>query len=228
MRHSGRTSTKSHHFSGSRSTNTGAAPPIVFVNGTSTIASANTTTTTLSVPASILQNDLLVAWLYFFGTDATITPPSGWTQVGTDDWTATASTFVYTRQAGGSEPASYTWTWGTSFAPNGGLMVAYRNASAADGACSINHGSGNAETVATRTPSVAGGMWLAFGWNGSGSAVPTVSGFTARTSQSSVPAGSSVAAFEQGPLASTSPTGTASMTGFGANSGAAGSLLIKH
>lgn len=226
MRHSGAGSTKSHHFNLHRSTNTAGATPVTFVAGTSTIASSNSNTTTLNVPAGTIQNDLLITWLYFVGTDATTSPGTGWSQVGHDDWFATASTYVFTHVAGASEPASYTWTWSISFAPQGGLMVAYRHASAADGICSINHGNGNSETVATKTPSVVGDMWLAFGWNGSGSNVPTVAAFTARISQSSVLAGSSVAAFEQGPLTSTNPTGTASMTGFGANNAAAGSLLI--
>lgn len=91
--------------------------------GVRSIASASVTSgfsaSTLAVnkPAGTVQGDVLVAiaWQDSDGNAANLTPPAGWTQAGA---TITVSNFsgygkVWTKVAGASEPASYTWNIAT-------------------------------------------------------------------------------------------------------------------
>lgn len=71
-------------------------------------ASIDSTSLTVTKPTSTADGDLLVASFWYKDTGRTITPPSGWTlqESGGTNQTGT----VYTKVAGGSEPADYTWS----------------------------------------------------------------------------------------------------------------------
>ena len=67
----------------------------------------------ISRPVAALAGDVLVAAITVRSTPV-ITPPAGWSLVRSDARATTFSQAVYVHVAGGSEPASYTWTFSTS------------------------------------------------------------------------------------------------------------------
>lgn len=83
----------------------------------------------LTIPAGVQSNDALFAAISVDGgTGAAITPPSGWTQIGTIDQTTNLKLRVYWRLANGQEAAQYTWTFDTTRMASG-AVVAYSDAS---------------------------------------------------------------------------------------------------
>lgn len=88
-------------------------PPIGFVGATA--SSGTTTTRAGTVPAGTQAGDVMVAFVgnYYNISSPTITPPSGWTQQGAtqNPGSTNRTVAMYTRVAGASEPASYTWTF---------------------------------------------------------------------------------------------------------------------
>ena len=50
-----------------------------------------------------------------------ITPPAGWNIVLRQDTSSAISTATYVKVAGGSEPASYSWSFGTAGQASGGI-----------------------------------------------------------------------------------------------------------
>jgi hypothetical protein len=73
-------------------------------------ANAATTSLVLPRPAGTLAGDVLVAGVSVRGTP-TITPPVGWSLVRSDARGSTVTQATYVHVAGGSEPATYTWTF---------------------------------------------------------------------------------------------------------------------
>jgi len=73
-------------------------------------------TLTITKPAGVAQNDVLIASISVGPSTATITPPAGWTLVRrTDQATGTSNSLaVYKLLAGAAEPASYDWTFSPS------------------------------------------------------------------------------------------------------------------
>lgn len=68
-------------------------------------------TLTITKPASVASGNLLFAAIaYNGGTDSTVSTPSGWTFIATKDNGTTSGVRTYYKVAGGSEPASYSWT----------------------------------------------------------------------------------------------------------------------
>jgi hypothetical protein len=67
----------------------------------------------ISRPVAAVAGDVLVAAITVRSTPV-ITPPAGWSLVRSDARATTFSQAVYVHVAGGSEPASYTWTFSTS------------------------------------------------------------------------------------------------------------------
>lgn len=74
------------------------------------------TTTTLNKPAGVVAGDKMVAAISISqapGYDPVVTPPSGWTllvKTSHTDGNWISHTHWYWKDAGGSEPASYSWT----------------------------------------------------------------------------------------------------------------------
>ena len=52
-----------------------------------------------------------------------ITPPAGWTLVLRQDSSGSIATAAYVKVAGASEPASYTWSFGTAGQASGGIAA---------------------------------------------------------------------------------------------------------
>lgn len=93
--------------------------------GTSTTASSQSTSTlTINKPAGgVTTGHLLTAGIVSDATDHVA--PSGWVKFGTGENTNYTASLYY-KIAGGSEPASYSWTVG-SVGPSAGFITAWSN-----------------------------------------------------------------------------------------------------
>lgn len=85
------------------------------VHQSSATANATGTTFTITKPTGVASGDFLLAWLVSSAT--TPTAPAGWTLAASDG----NGGQLYYKIAGGAEPASYSWTSGTSQTWTGGI-----------------------------------------------------------------------------------------------------------
>ena len=119
-------------------------------------ASATTTGATLTItkPAGVVANDVLIASVGVTPSSTTITPPAGWTLVRRiDNAGATSNSLaVYYKVAGGSEPASYDWgVSGVAFAVGG--IQAFSGVDTAD-PIDIENGQATPSATGHAAPSV--------------------------------------------------------------------------
>lgn len=90
-------------------------------------------------PTGTAENDILIAVFDSDNANGDITAPSGWTHKGEYTSGDISGVYfqVYEKMAGGSEPASYTWTFASgSYSPAGFIA-------AISGATSTQYGTGN-------------------------------------------------------------------------------------
>jgi hypothetical protein len=103
---------------------------ISFVNAATT-ALGFTNSVAIAVPASVVSGDVMIAVLCGDGGSVVNSTPSGWTARASITTTGGGGAEVtcqcFTKTAGGSEPASYTWGFATSRFWAGTIM-AYRGA----------------------------------------------------------------------------------------------------
>ncbi|MGO8241327.1 hypothetical protein ACC806_34885 [Rhizobium ruizarguesonis] len=149
-----------------------AVPEIVAFGSSSSTTYASRSALTVPAPSDIRHGDVLLAFILWSGSGNTISPPSGWAQIGS---TATASDGSFTVNSGvfmkvaASESGDYTWTPGATAATQG-LILRYTGANGAVNAFSshmVGANSGNQDRDATSiTPSVDGCMivYAAFDW----------------------------------------------------------------
>ncbi len=76
---------------------------------------------TINLPAGTTSGDVMVAHVIVQTAGNTITPPAGWNLVLRQDSASSISTASYVKVAGASEPASYTWSFGTAGEASGGI-----------------------------------------------------------------------------------------------------------
>jgi RHS repeat-associated protein len=130
----------------------------------STAASAPITSIVVTKPAGVTTNDVLLAAINVDQTP-TITPPAGWTLVRSDVNGTIQTLAIYWRAAGGSEPASYTFTFGAAVNAATAGIVAY---SGVDTTTPIDVSGGQANTASTSvtapsvTTTVANAMVVGF------------------------------------------------------------------
>ena len=113
---------------------------------------------TINKPTGTASGDVLVAAIYSAGNNITDTPPSGWTQV-TKVNINNRQLWLYYKVAGGSEPASYTWT--ASYSNAGGGIDRYSgvdNTTPEDATVTTNNGTGTSATYSGVTTSTDGAM----------------------------------------------------------------------
>jgi hypothetical protein len=96
----------------------GGGQQTITARGSATTGATDTAASvTVNKPTGVVDNDVMLAFVSWW--TGTLTPPAGWTQVGTtESWAAsgdTAKMAVYRKVASG-EGASYTWT--NSSSPN--------------------------------------------------------------------------------------------------------------
>lgn len=110
-------------------------PSIQFVNKATYWAStASGTSFTLNKPSGVISGDVMIASVLLSGIVASVTTPSGWTLVRKITTAASGdlssgqlTACIYRRTAGGSEPNSWSSTFGTYGRPRITQVVAYRN-----------------------------------------------------------------------------------------------------
>lgn len=108
--------------------------PVAFVNaGPLFDSSSAVTTVTVSLPSGVVSGDVLLAQLVIYDGLGTNVPstPAGWTVIRHDTISSgnKMTSWLYYKVAGGSEPASYSWSIASQFAA--GVMGAWRGTSAA-------------------------------------------------------------------------------------------------
>ncbi len=90
-----------------------AAPPAgpTYQSFTEAKNNSDVTSITVNKPAGTTSGDLLIGVVATDGTAGTFPPPASWTLInsGTNGTAVTVGTWY--KIAGGSEPASYTWSW---------------------------------------------------------------------------------------------------------------------
>lgn len=109
------------------------------------VGSDSGNTLTITKPTSTAQHDLLVAHIVVFSSSTGTTPPSGWTQIGSN----ASGSFAYYKIAGASEPTSYAFTTSGATTQNGAI---HRITGASTSSWAINAfaqatNSGSANTV---------------------------------------------------------------------------------
>jgi myo-inositol-hexaphosphate 3-phosphohydrolase len=89
---------------------TTGSTPVTTANANSSNSASGSSTTTVTKPTGTVSGDLLVA-ITFSDSDGTwLTAPAGFTQQGANGSSAAGYGRVFTKAAGGSEPANYTFT----------------------------------------------------------------------------------------------------------------------
>src|SRR5712692_4234849 len=78
-------------------------------------------TLTIGLPAGTQSGDVMVAHVVVHPAGNVITAPAGWNLVLRQDSSSSISTVSYVHVAGSTEPASYTWSFGTSGQASGGI-----------------------------------------------------------------------------------------------------------
>jgi hypothetical protein len=67
----------------------------------------------VTVPGGVLNNDLMLAsFVVIANSSTTITPPAGWTLVGSSSISLNRQVIIFSRTSGGSEPGTYTLGYG--------------------------------------------------------------------------------------------------------------------
>jgi len=112
---------------------------------------------TIPKPTGTVAGDFMVAAIGVQDDSVTITPPSGWTLVrrmdqasGTDN-----SLAVYTKAAGASEPASYTWAVsGTNYAHAVGGIQSFSGVDTTNGPVNVEDGQSTSSSTSHSTPDI--------------------------------------------------------------------------
>src|SRR5258707_1230546 len=82
---------------------------------------AGGSTLAISPPPGTANGDVMVAFVVVQTAGNAITPPAGWNLVLQQDSSAAIATATYEKVAGSSEPATYTWGFGTAGEASGGI-----------------------------------------------------------------------------------------------------------
>ncbi len=161
------------------------ASNITFVGASSLADSASAVSSiSISAPSGIRSGDILVAELIVYDGTATDVPtaPSGWTSIRHDAVGNgnKATSWLYYKVAGASEPASYGWNLGSNWVA--GVIGAWRGASAIDSAAgSTAAGSGPLSISApSLTPSNNNELQLFF-YSAQSSVAPSIAPSNALT-----------------------------------------------
>lgn len=128
----------------------GSCDPTFRAAGAPAIANSATNSLAVSLPAGVVEGDLLLAHLAIDDDAPTFTPPAGWTQLlAVDSGGATPVTSAtFWRIAGASEPTSVTFSWAGSAETGVGGIVAYDHVAASWlGAGAYSWGSGSTGTA---------------------------------------------------------------------------------
>jgi large repetitive protein len=162
---------------------TGANPPIAGTQSSTANSSSGATSLAITAPSSVATGDVLIAGLTVSSNNTSITAPSGWTLINRTNSGSniSAASYYHVVTNGASEPSSYTWTFGGSFAASGGI-VRYVGVDTSDpiDASSIVAGNDSSPTAPSVTTTSANDLVVAlFGSDSTGTFTPP-SGMTER------------------------------------------------
>jgi len=149
----------------------------------STKVNAINTSFVVNKPAGVLSGDLLVFFIYFSNHTRTIgSVPSGAAQYLASVGASLDTIYVYTKVAGGSEPASYTFN-NDGISDRGAVVcVALRGAVSINSASSVTRSAGTGATTTSAFSATKGGVQLVMFCSDDSRAAPVVSsapsGFT--------------------------------------------------
>jgi hypothetical protein len=170
----------------------------------------------ITKPTGVGSGNVMIAVLTATGSGA-LTPPAGWTVIQDTTQGAAIRQITYYRVAGSSEPASYSWSLGSTRQASGGI-IAYSGVNTAapiDASASASAASGNAGASSVTTSAANDKVIVASGFN-INTTVTAPAGTTQRYTMSSPSTTGEAADFTQ---ASAGATGTKTATP--ANSSAA-------
>lgn len=175
---------------------TSANAAIAFVGASQAENGSGSSTLVITKPTGVAEGGLMVATVTAAGTGA-VTTPSGWTVIKSLTGT-TLRQVTYYKVAGGSEPASYSWSLGSSRAASGGI-VDYSGVNQtvpvdATASTSGESGNGSAPTVTT---SAADELILAVASFATGTTVTPDASTTERIDANSATNTTAVADFAQ-------------------------------
>jgi outer membrane biosynthesis protein TonB len=183
-------------------------------------------TLTLTVPTGTSSGDVMVAHVIVQTAGNVITAPAGWNLVLRQDSSSSISTATYVKVAGASEPASYSWTFGTAGQASGGIAsyIGVNTSSPIDAShAQYNASSSNVDNSGVTTTSANDMLVYAVGVVTVG-AVNAPSGFTEEWRSSNAATTSELL---QEPFASVGATGTIHGTLNTANSNITLLLALK-
>lgn len=155
---------------------------ITFVNSANAQQTAGATLT-VSCPAGIQENDLLLAFIFVEDNSDRITSyPSGWTQlINTTVGTRAIRQYVYYKLATSSEPTTYSWTLNASD-ESLGIIQAFRGVDVLDPIgdykTSTNTGSTNMLYAPDTTVEIAGNWLVYIAGNAYGTTYTAPSGYS--------------------------------------------------
>ncbi len=110
------------------------------------------TSIVVSKPAGVVTNDVLIAAVTVDQTP-TISPPAGWTLVRSDANGTIQTQAIYWHAAGGSEPATYTFTFGGAVNSAVAGIAAYSGVNTTT-PIDVSSGQANATSTSVTAPSV--------------------------------------------------------------------------
>lgn len=116
----------------------------------SQVGSDSGNTLTINKPTSTAAGDLLIAHIVVFSTSQGVTPPTGWTQVGS----RVGGSFLFFLVAGSSEPSSYNFTTTASTTQTGAI----HRITGASTMSPVNASAQGANLASTNTITLAGGI----------------------------------------------------------------------
>lgn len=118
-------------------------------------AVSSNTTLTIPVPAGTVAGDFMIASVGFRPNTLTATAPAGWTLLRrTNNAAGSANSLaVYYRVAGGSEPASYNWTFSAGAAGAAGGIQSFAGVNVSD-PIDVENGQTTASNTSHVAPSV--------------------------------------------------------------------------
>ena len=98
----------------------------ILFRSASTAAQKAGTSIAIARPSGLKPNDVMLAAITTNTTTGTVTAPSGWSLVRSDSVSTTNGTvrqLIYSKVAGASEPASYTWSFSATATATGALAA---------------------------------------------------------------------------------------------------------
>lgn len=117
----------------------GGTPPSV--TGVATVDGASASTLVFTKPGGVSSGDELYVAVTYYDTSASVTPPTGFSAVGSEVVDGSTYMSVWKKSAGGAEPSTYTFTLGGARYRHGGFI-------SADGAATTAHATGQTTRTA--------------------------------------------------------------------------------